>query len=531
MTRCGKSEFGKVATMIEMIGAVGAALVGFLVGWIFRKRVEHTKLDSAERMAESILTEAAGQAETLKKTLELESKDEWYRAKSDFERESRSIRQDLNRTEKRITAKEQNLDRKADMLVKKERDLQLQDREFRRLGEEQNNRRDELDQLIRQQNDQLEHVAGMTTEEAKNLLLTNLETQIKEDAIQLSRNIKESARQNALYEAKEIVAQAIQGCAIDHVVETTVSVVELPDNEMKGRIIGREGRNIRAFQMATGIDVIVDDTPNAVVLSGFDPLRREIARLSLEKLMEDGRIHPGFIEQVVSKTKEEMDDLMLEAGSQALFELSIHGMKPELVTLVGRMKFLMTCGQNALHHSQEVAELAGLMAEEMDLDPVIAKRGGLLHDIGKAADGTMEGNHAEVGREIARKHGESEAILECIALHNHDLESASLESVLVQVADNISISRPGAKGNTLEKYVNRLQSLEALVESFEGVEKAYAVKAGQEVRVIIDHEKVDDFRAVQLASEIARKIQIEMEYPGQIKTTVIRESRAVEYAK
>jgi ribonucrease Y len=517
--------------MIDILGAVGAALIGFLVGWIFRKRIEQKSLDSAERMAESILTEAAAQAETLKNTAELESKDEWYRAKTEFERESGSVKQELNATEKRIAAKEQTIDRKADMLTKKERDLQQQDREFRRREQEQIARRDELDQLILQQNDQLERVAAMTTEEAKSLLLSNLESQVREDAIQLSRDIKETARQNAVFEAKEIITQAVQRCATDHVVETTVAVVELPDNEMKGRIIGREGRNIRAFQMATGIDVVVDDTPNAVILSGFDPTRREVARLSLEKLVQDGRIHPGFIEQIVAKTKEEMDDRMLEVGSEVLFELGIHGMKPEIATLLGRMKYMMTCGQNALDHSREVAELAGLMAEEMGLDPLVAKRGGLLHDIGKAADDTMEGTHAEVGREIARKYGESAEIQECIAYHQTDRESASLESVLVQVADKISTARPGAQCDTLEKYVNRLRRLEALVESFQGVEKAYAVKAGQEVRVIIDHEQVDDLRAVQLASEIARRIQIEMEYPGQIKITVLRESRAIEYAK
>lgn len=513
------------------VSIFGAALIMFLVGWVVRKRVEGQKLDNAERMAESILAEAAAQTETLKKTAELEAKDEWYRAKADFERESSTIRQELQRTDKRLTTKEQNLDRKADVVAKKERELQNLERKLRKHEQTLEIKDEELDDLIQQQNIQLEHVAGMTTEEAKQLLIANLEAQIREDAAQFARNIREEARQSALYEAKEVIALAIQRCAIDHVVETTVSVVSLPDDEMKGRIIGREGRNIRAFEMATGIDVIVDDTPHAVILSGFDPMRREVARLSLEKLIQDGRIHPGFIEQVVSKTQEEMEDITFEVGNQTLFELGIHGMRHELVTMVGQLKFRMTCGQNALHHSREVATLAGLMAEELELDISLAKRGGLLHDIGKVLENGPEGTHAELGREFARKYGESPEVLECISLHHGDLEAANPVTVLVQAADAISTSRPGAPRETLEKYINRLRHLELLVESFDGVKKAFAVKAGQEIRVIVEHEQVDDLRAVRLASEIARKIQIEMEYPGQIKITVIRETRAVEYAK
>jgi ribonuclease Y len=517
--------------IVTIILSVGAALIMFLVGWFVRKRVEHQKLDSAERMAESILTEAAIQAETIKKTAELEVKDEAYRIRADFERESNAIRQEFQRTEKRIAAKEQNLDRKADFVAKKDRDLQRQEQSLRDREKALGEKGERLEALIQQQNDQLERVAGMTTEEAKRLLLSNIERRVREDAAQITRSIIEEARQGAEYEAKEIITQAIQRCALDHVVETTVSVVVLPDDEMKGRIIGREGRNIRAFEMATGIDVIVDDTPRAVVLSGFDPMRREIARMSLEKLIQDGRIHPGFIEQVVAKSQEELEDLIRETGNQTLFELGIHGMRPELASMVGRLKYRMTCGQNALHHSREVARLAGLMAEELALDTDLAKRGGLLHDIGKAVDSGPEGTHTELGHELARKYGEPPEVLECIGLHHTDLDASSPIAALVQAADALSVARPGAPREPLEKFINRLRKLEALVGSFEGVSKAYAVKAGQEVRVIVDHEQVDDFMAVQLSSDIARKIQVEMEYPGQIKVTLIRETRAIEYAK
>jgi len=512
------------------IGA-GVALIMFLVGWFIRKRVEQKKVDNAERLAESILTEAADQAETIKKTAEIETQDEWYRAKADFDRESNTTRQEFQSTEKRIGSKERNLDRKADYVGKREQNIQKQER----LLEEQDaallEKNEGLEQLIKQQNDQLERVAGMTADEAKRMLLNNIESRIREEAAQQARNILEETRHNAEYEAREIISQAIQRFALDHVVETTVSVVALPDDEMKGRIIGREGRNIRAFEMATGIDVIVDDTPKAVILSGFDPTRREIAKLSLEKLIQDGRIHPGFIEQVVAKSREEIDDLILETGNQTLFELGIHGVRPELASLLGQLKYRMTCGQNALHHSREVAELAGLMAEELELDVALAKRCGLLHDIGKAVDIGPEGTHTELGREVAEKYGEPPEVLECIGMHHDNLDVANPITALVKAADTLSFSRPGAPREPLEKFVNRLKILEEVVESFEGVSKAYVVKAGQEVRVIIDHEQVDDLRAVQLASDIARKIQVETEYPGQIKVTVIREIRAVEYAK
>jgi len=510
---------------------VGAALIMFLVGWILRKKIEQRKLDNAERMAESILAEAATQAENIKKTAELEVKDEWYRVRTDFERESNNNLQELQRAEKRIIAKDQNLDRKADFVSKKELELQRQEQNLRDREKGLVEKERYLDGLIRQQNVELEQVAAMTTEEAKNLLLSNIEGRVRAQAVQLSRSIVEEARQHAEYEAKEIITQAIERSALDHVIETTVSVVSLPDDDMKGRIIGREGRNIRAFEMATGIDIIVDDTPKAVVLSGFDPIRREIARMSLEKLLQDGRIHPGFIEQVVAKSQEEMADSIRETGNQTLFELGIHGMRPELAAMVGRLKYRMTCGQNALHHSLEVARLAGLMAEELELDAGLARRGGLLHDIGKAVDSGPEGTHAELGRDLARKFGEPPGVLQCIGLHHTEADAGNPIVALVKAADALSVSRPGAPREPLEKFINRLKKLEALVASFDGVSRAYAVKAGQEVRVIVNHEQVDDLMATQIAADIARKIQMEMEYPGQIKVTLIRETRAVEYAK
>ena len=517
--------------IVMFIIYAGVALVMILVGWFFRKRVEQKKLDNAERMAESILAEAAAQAETIKKTADLESKEEWYRAKTDFERESAVKLQEFQRTDKRIASKEQDLDRKADFVAKRERDLQHQEQTVRERERGLVDKEARVDILIQQQNTQLETVAGLSTEEAKILLLANIESRVREDANKLARSIIEEARQNADFEAKEIITNAIQRCAIDHVIETTVSIVALPDDEMKGRIIGREGRNIRAFEMATGIDVIVDDTPKAVILSGFDPVRREVAKLSLEKLIQDGRIHPGYIEQVVIKTQEEMEDLIRETGNQTLFELSIHGMRPELAAMVGRLKYRMTCGQNALDHSREVARLAGLMAEELDMDAALAKRGGLLHDIGKALDSGPEGTHSELGRDLARKFGEPPEVLECIDLHHTDADFSHPIVALIQAADALSVARPGAPRESLEKFINRLRKLEALVSSFEGVTKAFAVKAGQEIRVIVDHEQIDDFLAVQIASDIAKKIQVEMEYPGQIKVTLIRETRAVEYAK
>ncbi len=371
----------------------------------------------------------------------------------------------------------------------------------------------------------------MSMEEARRSLLSNIDARIRTEAGQQARSIIEEARQNAAFEARDIITHAMQKYTLDHMTETTTSFVSLPDNEMKGRIIGRDGRNIQAFEMTTGIDVIVDDTPNAVVLSGFNPMRREIAKLAMEKLIEDGRIHPGFIEQVVTKTQDEIGDLIRETGDQVLFDLGVTGVHPELAMLLGQLKYRMTSGQNALHHSREVAELAGLMAQELEMDVTMAKRCGLLHDIGKAMDGGPEGTQGELGRSFAEKYGEPPEVLECIGFAGENLDEASPMAVVIKTADVLSVSRPGALREPLEKFVRRLREMEKLVRSFEGVSSAFVMKAGKEVRVMIDHEEVDDLRAVQLATEIVRKIQVKMEYSGQIKVTVIRQTRAVEIAR
>ena len=377
----------------------------------------------------------------------------------------------------------------------------------------------------------LERIAGLTTQEAKRLLLANLEARAKQEAAQMIKEIKDKALQTATKEAKEIITSAIQRCAAEHTVESTVSVVSLPNDEMKGRIIGREGRNIRSFEIATGIDVIVDDTPEAVILSGFDPIRRETARIALERLVLDGRIHPGRIEEIVAKAKQEVEEDIFEAGEQTCYDVGIHGLHPDLIRLLGRLKYRTSYGQNVLQHSKEVAYLAGLMAAELELDVNIAKRAGLLHDIGKALDHNVEGTHTSIGFQIAKKYNENAITMNAILAHHEDVEPESLIAVLVGAADAISGSRPGARRETLEAYIKRLEQLEELADSFSGVEKAYAIQAGREIRVMVQHEKRDDAQAAQLASDIAAKIQAEMEYPGQIKVTVIRETRSVEYAK
>ncbi len=509
----------------------GTALVMFLFGWIIRKRVEKRKTDSMERLAENILAEAVEEAETIKNTSRIEMKEESYQAKAKLERESKTTRQEFQRAEKRIAIREQNIERKADYVAKREKGIQKHLQSLQERDEKLSEEEERLERLISRQTEQLEQTAGMTTEEARRALLSNIDARIRAEAGQQARSIIEEARQKAEIEAREIITHAMQKYTLDHVTETTTSVISLPDNEMKGRIIGRDGRNIQAFEMSTGIDVIVDDTPNAVVLSGFNPIRREIAKLSMEKLIQDGRIHPGFIEQVVSKTQEEISDLIQDTGDQVLFDLGVTGVRPELAMLVGQLKYRMTGGQNALHHSREVAELAGLMAQELELDVTLARRCGLLHDIGKAVDGGPEGAHVELGRSVAAKYGEPSEVLECIIATQENLEEASPMAVVVRTADALSVSRPGALREPLEKYVRRLREMERLVSSFEGVSRAFVMKAGKEVRVMIDHEEVDDLRAVQLATEIARKIQARMEYSGQIKVTVIRQTRAVEFAR
>jgi ribonuclease Y len=530
-----KGPFGKEEvdmTNIMIIGiALGAAIVSFFLGWLVSQKIGKAKIGRAEELAQKIVREAEKEAEIKKKEAILEAKDEWYKAKVNFERESQNRKIEIQRLEKMLSDREANLDRKVDILNRKERDVQNKEKILYARDKASRLKDEELKRLIADQNKQLEKIAQMTADEAKKLLMENLENQARQEAAQLIKEIKEKAEQTAEKEAKNIIISAIQRCAADHTVESTVSVVNLPNEEMKGRIIGREGRNIRSFETATGVDVIVDDTPEAVILSGYDPIRREVARMALEKLTMDGRIHPARIEEVVVKCEKEMEVIIRETGEQTCFDVGIHGIHPELVKLLGKLQFRTSYGQNVLQHSKEVAYLCGLMAAELGLDANLAKRAGLLHDIGKAVDRETEGTHSQIGYSVAQKYGENPIVLNAIASHHEDVLQESVYSVLVQAADAISGARPGARRETLEGYIKRLEKLEELADSFKGVAKAYAIQAGREIRIIVEPEQIDDKAAEELAVEIAKKIEAELEYPGQIKVTLIRETRAVEYAK
>ena len=516
---------------IYLIIAVVVGIFAFIGGWISNKRIGQAKVANAEKMAEKIINDAENTANTLKKEKLLEVKDEWIKLKQNFENETKSRRNELTKLEKQLANREINMDRKVDLLTNKEKKLNQLEKTLSFKETKVSKLEVELEKIIKEQNEKLEKISGISNEEAKKILMENLVDKAKQDAAQIIKDIKDQARQNASREAKEVIIQAIQRTAADHSVETTVSVVNLPNDEMKGRIIGREGRNIRAFETATGIEVIVDDTPEAVILSGFDPFRREIARISLEKLITDGRIHPARIEEVVEKTQKEIEEKIVEIGEQALLECGVHNVHPEMVKLLGKLNYRTSYGQNVLQHAKEVSFLSGLMAADLGLDASLAKRAGLLHDIGKALDKTTEGTHTEIGAEIAKKYKEHAIVVNAIGCHHEDIEPISPISILVQAADAISGSRPGARRETLEGYVKRLQKLEQVAESFSGVVKTYAIQAGREVRVMVEHEQIDDAMADQLSSEIAEKIQAEMEYPGQIKVTVIREYRSIDYAK
>lgn len=516
--------------MVVGLGLI-VALIAFFLGWFLSRRIGEKKIAKAEELAKKIIDEAEKEAEIKKKEAALESRDEWYKAKQNFEKELQLKKAEFQRLEKRFQDREASLDRKVDILNKKEREVQNKEKILFARERAITSQEEELSRLISAQNKQLERIAQMTQDEAKKLLMQNLEAQARQEAAQMIKEIKEKAEETAEKEAKNIIISAIQRCAADHTVESTVSVVNLPNDEMKGRIIGREGRNIRSFETETGIDVIVDDTPEAVILSGYDPIRREVARMALEKLVTDGRIHPARIEEVVSKAEKEMEVTIKETGEQACFDVGIHGLHPELVKLLGRLQYRTSYGQNVLQHSQEVAFLAGLMAAELGLDANLAKRAGILHDIGKAVDKETEGTHSQIGYNVALKYGEHPSVLNAIAAHHEDIPHESPYSILVQASDAISGARPGARRETLEGYIKRLEKLEELADSFKGVAKAYAIQAGREIRIIVEHQLIDDAKANELASEIAKKIEAELEYPGQIKVTVIRETRAVEYAK
>ncbi len=471
-----------------------------------------------------MILDAENRSETIKKEITIEAKEEAHKMRSEVEREVRERRAEIQRSEKRLIQKEEAIDRKTENLEKKEEGITNKEQT---LIEKQH----ELDGFISKQIEELERISGYTVEEAKNILLSNIEKEIRYEASVMIKDIESKAKEEADKKAKEIITGAIQRCAADHVAESTVSVVPLPNDEMKGRIIGREGRNIRAIETLTGIDLIIDDTPEAVILSGFDPVRREIARLSLEKLIVDGRIHPARIEEMVEKAEKEVNNIIKEEGEQATFEVGIHNLHPELIKLLGRLKYRTSYGQNVLKHSIEVAHLAGLMAGELGLDIKSAKRAGLLHDIGKSIDHEVEGTHVDIGIDLLRKYKESETIINGMAAHHGDYEPKSMEAVLIAAADALSAARPGARRETLETYIKRLQKLEEIANTTPGVERSFAIQAGREIRIIARPDEMNDEEIVFLAREISKKIESELEYPGQIKVNVIRESRAVDYAK
>src|SRR5512143_331989 len=508
-----------------------AAAVGFVIGMLVKRGMAESKIREAEEQAKRMLKDAERDAETKKKELLLEAKDKLYQQRSDFEKEVKDRRAELNSVEKRLVQKEEYLDKKSDQFDKRELDIARKEKDLAAREKGLAEKEQRYDEGLAEQVRQLERIAGMSSEEAKRELLSKMEDEARHEAAKMVKRIEDESKAAADKKSKEIMALAIQRYASDYVAETTVSLVNLPNDEMKGRIIGREGRNIRALEAATGIDLIIDDTPQAVIVSGFDPVRREVARISIERLMADGRIHPGRIEEIVDKVRKELDDAMREEGEKAAFDLALHGIHPEIIKLIGRLKYRTSYGQNVLMHSREVAFLSGVMAAELGVDVKLAKRAGLLHDLGKAVDHEVEGTHASIGFDIAKKYGENPKVLNAIMAHHGDEPFTCVESVLVAASDALSAARPGARRETLETYVKRLEKLEEVATSFKGVEKSFAIQAGREIRVIVKPEDVDDITAAQMSREIAKKIEEEMAYPGQIKVTVIRESRYVEFAK
>ena len=504
------------------------AIIALPITWkaaIARKTKEDADtIGTAEDKARGIIDDAIKTAETKKRESLLEVKEQSLAAKNEVDREIKERRAEISKQERRIQSKEDTLDRKTDAMEKREAEYAAKETELKK-------KQQKTDQLHDEAMAELQRISGMTTEEAKDFLLKRIQDDVKVDVAKLYRELVEKAKDEAEKKAQEVVVNSIQRCAVDHVAESTISVVQLPSDEMKGRIIGREGRNIRTLETATGIDLIIDDTPEAVVLSGFDPVRREIARIALEKLIVDGRIHPARIEEMVEKARKEVEAKMREDGENAAFEVGVHNLHPELIKLLGRMRYRTSYGQNALKHSVEVAQLTGLMAGECGCDVRLAKRAGLLHDIGKSIDHEVEGSHVQIGADLCRKYKEGETVINAVESHHGDVEPTSLIACLVQAADAISAARPGARRETLDTYTNRLKQLEDITNGFKGVEKSFAIQAGREVRIMVIPEQVNDSEMVLRARDIAKQIESQLEYPGQIKVSVIRESRAVDYAK
>ncbi len=507
-----------------LITIVISAPVTYFVTSAYQKKVVEAKIGSADEKARAIIDEAVKTAETKKRESLLEVKEESIRTKNELDREIKERRAEIQRNERRIEQKESNLDKKLDAIEKREAGFAAKEEEI-------NRQKEEVAKLNEERLQELERISGLTSEQAKEYLLKTVEDDVKLDTAKMIKEMETRAREEAGKKARDYVVTAIQKCAADHVAETSISVVQLPNDEMKGRIIGREGRNIRTLETLTGIDLIIDDTPEAVILSGFDPIRREVARIALEKLIVDGRIHPARIEEMVEKAQKEVENMIREEGETATLEAGIHGLHPELVRLLGRMKFRTSYGQNALKHSIEVAQLAGLLAAEIGIDARTAKRAGLLHDIGKSVDHEMEGSHIQIGVDICKKYKESPMIINAVEAHHGDVEPQSLVACLVQAADTISAARPGARRETLETYSNRLQQLEDITNNFKGVEKSFVIQAGREVRIMVVPEQVSDADMILLAREISKQIESQLQYPGQIKVNVIRESRVIDYAK
>ncbi|MDY6880293.1 MAG: ribonuclease Y [Thermodesulfobacteriota bacterium] len=505
--------------------------IGIPIGLLARKKIVESRFDSIDEYSKKVLAEAQNEAKTLKKEATLQAKDTLYQMKVEFEKESKEKREQLRIQEKRLFHKEENLEKKVEYLEKREQAVAGKEKGIERIEQELKKKESEIDSLITDQRRTMERLAGISSSEAKQLLISSMESEAKHDAAKLIRRIENDAKAKADRKSQEIIALAVKRYAGDYVTERTVSVVALPNEEMKGRIIGREGRNIRALEAATGIDLIIDDTPEAVILSGFNPVRREVAKLSLERLIDDGRIHPARIEEIVAKVSKEIDATIKEAGEQATFDVGVHGINPELIKLIGRLKYRSSYAQNVLQHSLEVSFLCGIMAAELGVNVKQAKRAGLLHDIGKAVDHEVEGPHALIGADLAKKYGESHHVVHALAAHHEETPPETVLAVLVQAADTLSGARPGARQEMLESYVNRLETLEKIATSFQGVTKSYAIQAGREIRVMVEGKLIDDDRAFVICKDIANKIEKELSYPGQIKVVVIRETRAIEYAR